>query len=172
MILQITDITGRTDSILKARCNILTTIITNCNLLLDKFSSGDGSTCHGTRRQDECQAYMLGHLYTQLRKLNYLGDATSVIPTLRDRSIGDVSMAIEGIHKRMCPNKNPPKNLNIHHDNCGFTEYLNAMVDSIVCGDIARTVLLDSSRNHLTAQLKKITPSGIHLAKYQTRNKP
>ena len=162
--------TGRTDNILKARHNILTTII-SCKLLLDKFSSGDGSTCHGTRRQDECQAFMLGHLYTQLRKLSYLGHPhTSVI--LRNRSITDVSNAINRIHYHMNPDKKPPRHLNIHHDKCGFTEHLNLMIDSLVYGGRPHTVILDSSRNHLTAQLKKIRPSGIDLVKYQTRITP
>ena len=164
--------TGRTDSILKARHNILAAIITSCNLALDNFSSGDGSTCHGTRRQDECQAFMLGHLYTQLRKLNYLGDATSVVPTLRNRSIEDVSNAIKGINYHMNPDKKPPKHLNIHHDNCGFTGHLYLMINSLVYGDRPHTVILDSNRNHLTAQRKKIKPSGIHLVKYQTRITP
>ena len=167
-----TDIIDRTDNILNVRFDILTALIVDTERYLKTFSSGDGSTCNGIWRRGECQAYNLGQFYTQLLKINCLGDAKSVVPKLRDRSIEDVAKAIKGIHKHMQPNRGPHKNLNKNHASCGFSGFLNVMVDSCVYGAPSRTDIVTSSRNHLTAQLRKLKPSGIHLVKYQTRVTP
>ena len=172
MLLLMTDIPGRTDSIIEARSGIITDFGIHLKVFVAKYSSGNGSTCNGTWRQDECQAFMLGQLFTQLRKFGFLGDVEFLensVETLRDRSLEDISKAVKEIHKHMYPDNGQSKHLNKHHVSCGFSHELKATVDSLIYGDKSRTVLLDSNRNHLAAQLKKIKPSGVHLARYQTR---
>ena len=142
---------------------------------MDKYSSISKDTiCRAKRGQEDCDAFVLGHLVKQLRCLQiWPGNPNDILHCLNDKSIVDIYTDIRAIHDFMRPHGGKQKYFgsadSMMHIECGCT---GALIDlsKAALNASGMSSMPEPVATHLEVQRQKLEVSKIEMSKFRRRD--